>query len=351
MDRFSIRRQGSILYSLATIVGLLVPTRALSEAPSVTCPKVLMFDGVHIDKHNNEAAVKYWGQKIGVDGFFVNGVVPDWDRTVGDDENSQSYQRVKQFQDLYAKYGVTENFIKIALYKPHNWKDSAAQAHVVTVFRQAAHLARYAGLKGLALDLEPYVKDYWTIDPAFPEKAERVSALGKQIGDAIASEFPTAVMIVLPEILSYTCPPYQQPTCDSYALSSLFWAGLSQAHFRQLIIATENSYNAPQPDSVVNSVKDVYTKDLRTRGIDPKTLVVVPGIWPLGKSYTDKAARSTPSQFKERLRAAAQGTSPYIWIYGHGSAWEKDGPYGKGDVDSQFEQFIQVVHQFKQACH
>jgi hypothetical protein len=192
VDTFPIRRR-SILYSLVTIVGLLVPARVLSEAPSVTCPKVLMFDGVRIDKHNNDTAAQYWGQKIGVDGFFVNEVVPDWDRTVGDDEKSPDYQRGKQFQDLYAKYGVTDNFIKIALYKPHNWQDPAAQSRVVTVFRQAAHLAKYAGFKGLALDLETYVKDYWIVDSAFPEKAERVSALGKQIGDAIVSEFPTAV--------------------------------------------------------------------------------------------------------------------------------------------------------------
>jgi len=164
VDSFSIRRQRSILYSLVTIIGLLVPARVLPEAPSVTCPKVLMFDGVSIDKHNNDTAAKYWGQKIGVDGFFVNGIVPDWGRTVGDDEKSPDYQRVKQFQDLYAKYGVTDNFLKIALYKPHNWQDPAAQSRAVTVFRQAAHLARYAGFKGLALDLEPYVKDYWTVD-------------------------------------------------------------------------------------------------------------------------------------------------------------------------------------------
>ena len=118
-----------------------------------------------------------------------------------------------------------------------------------------------------------------------------------------------------------------------------------------LIIATERSYNVSQPNSVVNSMKDVYAKDLQMHGIGPKTLVVAPGIWRLGKSYTDKTARSTPAQFRERLRAAAQVAPPDVWIYGHGSAWEKDGPYGKGDVDPQFEQFIQVVHQFKQACH
>lgn len=351
MGSFFIRLQRSILYGFMAIFGLLVPTRVLSQAPSIPCPKILMFDGVSIDKHTNDSAAQYWGQKIGLDGFFVNHVVSDWGHTVGDDETSLDYQRVKQFQDLYAKYGVGDNFLKIALYTPHDWQNPVAQSRVVTVFRQAAHLARYAGLKGLALDLEPYVKHFWNIDPAVPEKAELVSALGKQIGDAIVAEFPTAMMIILPEILMYTCPPYEQHVCDNYALSSRFWAALSQARFRQLIIATENSYDASNPEAVVNTVQDVYEKDLRRRGIDPKALVVAPGIWPLGKSYTDKTAHSTPAQFRERLRSAAQGTSPYIWIYGHGSAWEKDGPYGQGNVDPQFEQFVQVVHQFKQACH
>src|SRR5262245_41483359 len=123
VDGFSTRWQRSIMYCLVTIVGLLAPVRVLSEAPPVTCPKVLMFDGVHIDKHNNDTAAKYWGQKIGIDGFFVNEIAAHWEATVGDDEKSPGYQRVKQFQDLYAQYGIKDNFIKIALYKPHNWQD------------------------------------------------------------------------------------------------------------------------------------------------------------------------------------------------------------------------------------
>jgi len=328
---------------------LILFTDAFGSPNFGACPKVLMFDGLEIHKQNNEAMAQYWGQRIGIDGFFANNVMSDWDTSVGHDENSAVYQDLKQFQQLYSRYGVTDNFIKVALYTVHDWRDPAAQSRVVENFRQAAHLARYAGLKGLALDLEAY-KSTWNEDNAIPGKAERVYLLGRRIGGAILSEFPDATIIVLPEILEYTCPPFNEKVCQAYALSSRFWDGLIQAHFKQLMIASEHSYNSSRPDQIADYLAKIYRENLTANGIDPESAPIALGIWPLGKNYRDKSARSTPSQFEERLRLAFQVKSPYVWIYGHGSAWEKDGPYGKGDVDPHFEEYVQVLHRVKETC-
>ena len=325
----------------------------ISRFQNSACPKILMYDGVAIGKDNNEAKAKYWGETIGVDGFFVNHVFYSWEDSVGDDENSSTYQMVKAFQQLYSKHGVTDNFLKTALYRPHDWKTPAAQDRVVQDFRQAAHLARFAGFKGLALDLEPQVKGFWNVDPTLPDKAARVYTLGQRVGYTVWAEYPEAIVIVLPEVLSFTCPRYPQNVCDNYALSARFWDGLLQARLPQVLIATENSYNASRPDNVPNQVWGVYRPDLQKNGVDLNTVRIALGLWPLGrpeKSADDKSARCTPAQFAERLQFASRERSPYIWIYGHGSSWEENGAYGSGPVDPHFDQFVRVLHQFKQSC-
>jgi hypothetical protein len=337
------------LIGIFACTGLGHSSSALAQTSNNPCPKLLMFGGLDIQTHLNETQARYWGQEIGIQGFFVNNVMAHWKASVGDDEKSPGYQRLKQFQELYSKYGVADNFIKVAMYKPHDWRDPVAQDRVVSNFRQAAHLARYAGLKGLALDLEPY-KPTWNQDAAIPDKAERVFLLGRRVGGAILSEFPEATIIVLPEILEYTCPPFSENVCQAYALSSRFWDGLIQGHLKQLIIASEHSYNSSRPDLIADSVAKIYHENLIGNGIDPESVPIALGIWPLGKTYTDKSARCTPPQFEERLRLAVQVKSPYVWIYGHGSAWQSDGPYGKGSVDPHFSDFVRVIHQVKEQC-
>ena len=341
---------------LISVIGVFVTTglggntSALAQTLNNPCPKLLMFDGLDISKYQDETQARYWGQEIGIQGFFINNVMPGWETSKGDDEKSAGYQAMKQFQELYSKYGVTDNFIKVASNKPHDWRDPVAQDRVVSNFRQAAHLARFAGLKGLALDLEPQAKGLWEIDPTFPEKSKSVRILGRRIGAAILSEFPDAVVIVLPEILMFTCPPYKEGTCQVYALSQQFWDGLIEAHFHQLIIATENSYDSGSPALIATGVRSKYRENLVGNGINADTVPIALGIWPLGKSYTDKSARSTPEVFRKRLQEAFHENSPYVWIYGHGSAWQTDGPYGKGSVDPHFSDFVRVIHQVKEQC-
>ena len=322
----------------------------ISRFQTSACPKILMFGGVSYYTENNEAGAKYWGETVGVDGFFVLDLLDSWEYSVGDDENSGKYQGLKAFQQLYSKHGVTDNFVTIGLHKPHDWKTPAAQDNAVRNLRQAAHLARFAGFKGLALDLEFYVQGFWITDPTLPDKAERVYTLGKRIGYAIWAEYPEATVIVLPEVLNYRCPPFPQSTCDAYALSGRFWDGLVQGHLPQVLLATEQTYDASQPDLVANNVWDIYRADLQRNGVDLNTVHMAPGLWPLGKTYTDKSAHWPPSQFAQRLQVLSRQKLPYIWIYCHGSAWEENGAYGKGHVDPQFNQFLNVLHQFKQSC-
>lgn len=342
------RSVGAIGILLAVAIIGLHP--AFAKPPSEACPKLLMFDGLDIRVQNDEKMAKYWGQTIGVDGFILNFVMGSWTDSVGHDETSQLYQGLKRFQVTYSTYGVTANFIKPALYNPFDWKDPGAPARGVENFRQAAHLAKFAGLKGLALDMEVYSPGWWNEDSTIPDKGERVYALGRDIGKAIREEYPQATVFVFPEVLAYSCPPYVQQVCQAYALSGRFWQGLIEAHFEQLVIATENSYNSARPDLIAAFTRGLYQRSLVESGIKPASVPIALGLWPLGKSGSDKTARYSPSEFEARLRLAYEERSPYVWIYGNSSAWEKDSPYAKGDLDAHFDEFAQVIHRVKQSC-
>lgn len=326
---------------------------------SPPCPTVLMFDGVDITRDDNEAKARYWAETIGVGGFFLNNIFSSWQTAVGDDEQGALYQRVSRFQALYSKYHVAENFIKVAIYFRHDWQDPKAEAQVVANFRQAAHLARFAGLKGLALDLEPYVDGttFWEEGPG-GGRAARAYALGRRIGGAILSEFPEATVIVLPEVLQYVAQEKDQKARApgkeigglGFALTEPFWNGLTQARFQRLVIAAETSFDLPAPDATAVRLRDVYRANLAANGVDARSVTVAVGLWPLGRTYTDKSPRCRPDEFEARLRSALATGAPYVWLYAHGSAWETDGPYGKGRVAGSFNGFVEALQRTRRAC-
>lgn len=69
-----------------------------------------------------------------------------------------------------------------------------------------------------------------------------------------------------------------------------------------------------------------------------------------GLSYGDKSARLSPAQFeKERWSAFSVAPEPG-WIYGFGSAWQTEGPYGKGSLVPDFKRHIAAIRQVIAGC-
>ncbi len=51
-------------------------------AANAACPKLLMFDGSDIRTQTTVSQAEYWGKDVGVQGFFVNRIMPDWQTNV-----------------------------------------------------------------------------------------------------------------------------------------------------------------------------------------------------------------------------------------------------------------------------
>jgi len=336
-------------------------------ALAAQCPKLLMFDGFDIRTQNNAQQAAYWGKTVGVQGFFLNSVMAHWQKDVGTDPDSKLWQDVATFQSIYSKEGVTDNFIKVASYKSHDWKNPQANRAVVTRLQHAAMLAKYAKLKGVALDLEPYVP-IWGGPAAGPEMATTVEQEGRAIAQAMHQAYPGMTLFVLPDALSQTQryatllqrfksgvhamkASRKMPKYDRYEMAVSFMRGLLSVPWTHVVIGMEQTYsrNAEGMGPSVQRTQDDFAK-LMGRGASAMHLSGAPGLWPLGPTRTNKAARESPGRFKNRLHAAYAAASQYVWIYGHGSAWQTDGPYAPGPVTADFNQFTDAIHQIEATC-
>jgi len=326
------------------------------------CPKLLMFDGTNFQTQTNAGQADYWGNTVGVQGFFVNRVMPSWQDDVGDDPDSKLWQHLSRFQAVYAKYGVTDNFIKVALYHPVDWNDPQQRGEIVEHFAHAAALARHAGFAGMALDLEPY-KPTW-VDSG--DMANTVQAQGAAIARAMLAAYPGMTLVVIKDGLHQAYPhaplsqvlsQLDQPPAPArhfwhggYALSVPFLRGLLSVNWSHVVIATEDTYDGSNIVASVRQTQENYASFMRA-GQDGRTdLSVSPGLWPLGHSYADKSARGSPAEFARQLQTAFGAARRYVWIYGYGSAWQTAGDYGTGPVTANFSEYVAAIHAVRASC-
>lgn len=299
--------------------------------------KLLMAGGgVLANRQNDPDSAKYWAS-LGLQGFLLNYIVTDWNKNVGGAPNG-TWEFVKKFQDTYSAVGITDNYIKIAAYATHDWSNKTQNEAMVTNFSHAAALAKYAGMLGIALDLEPYVQ-VWTASAT--QTAMEVKAMGQRVAMAMHSAFPNMTLVLLPDVVYEAS--IKGLIGEHYALSVPFVHSLlSSVPWKRVIIAIEQTYSLGVP-SIPHAVSTIAPRYPFSR----TPIQVAPGIWPLGLSSIDKDARMTPEEFEQRLATMYALKPPYAWIFGYGSAWQTDGPYGAGPVVSNFDQYIQAIQTVK----
>jgi len=328
-------------------VGAVVVGALFGSGPVHACPKLLMFDGAEIVKQTTAESAEYWGRTVGVQGLFVNHVMSDWQTDVGAEPENKLWQLAKTFQTLYSAAGATDNFLKVAIYRRHAWQDPAANAAVIANFAHGAALAKYAGFKGVALDLEAYVP-IWGGEAGGPELAPTVRRNAQAIGRAMLEAYPNMTLVVIGDALDVARKG--QGAHGGYGLSVPFLQALLSVGFPHVVLATELTFEDPEITRntvYVRQLHETLVKELNIRLVD---LTVAPGLWPLGASYQDKSARITPEEFRRRLQRAYASARDYVWIYGFGSAWQSGGPYGAGPVTTDFPAYLRVLHDVESSC-
>lgn len=337
---------------LAVALAALVP-----PAFGATCPKLLMFDGINLKTDNTTQQAAYWGTTVGVQGVFINNVMAYWTADVGTNPGSALWQQAKQFQAEYARYGVTDNFVKVALYKPHDWTNAQQNADAVRHFAHAAALARYAGFKGMALDLEPYTPT-WGSDAEVGTLGATVEREGRAIAKAMHAAYPGMTLFIMPDVLLALQLQHQNlqtgttAHVESYALAQPFLRGLLSVQWRHVAIGMEQTYNR-NSDGIAMSMPLDYARYVAFLKVDSGSaanLSMAPGLWPLGPNSRDRSARETPQRFAGRLDVAFNLAQRYVWIYGKGGTWNINAPSDLGPIASNFQEFLDVIHQTRARC-
>lgn len=330
---------------LGPMLGAVMAASALC-GHALSCPSLIMFDGPTIKSDVNDRAARYWGRTIGIQGLFLNDIMPYWQIDVGSNPSSAIWSRAREMQDVYAREGVADNFIKVAIWKSHDWRDESANKAVAANFSHAAALARFAGFTGIAIDTEPYV-DIWGGSAGGDEIAAIVQLEGRRIGDAMHAANPGMTLVVIKDALLYA--GRREGYNGGYGLAVPFLKGLLSAGFSKVVIAEEQSYKDMHVAATDAAIRARYSEFLRAGRISTERLSVAPGLWPLGKSYSDKSARLSPADFAQELREAYSSANRYVWIYGFGSAWVADGIY-KGPVDPQFGKYVAAIRREEGRC-
>jgi hypothetical protein len=135
-----------------------------------------------------------------------------------------------------------------------------------------------------------------------------------------------------------------------YGLSVPFLRGLLSVPWSQVVIAIERTYDGKRIAASSTETLHRYEMFIRRDALAPQNFSVAPGLWPLGKSYQDKSARFSASDFAQHLRDAMTSTTTYVWIYGFGSAWQSDGPYGQGPTVHDLSNYAQALSEAKRMC-
>lgn len=333
------------------------------------CPKLLMFDGINVKTQAGPQQAAYWGRTVGVQGVFVNNVMGYWQADVGTDPGSTLWQQARLFQSNYAKYGATDNFIKVALYKTHDWKSAGQNSAVIAHFAHAAALARYAGFKGIALDLEPY-KPTWDDPAGSAGLASTVEQEGRGIGEAMFTAYPDMTLIVMPDVLesSGRYETFKQKLMsgvhqlrsgspnlsrhENYELAVPFLRGLLSVPWKQVVIGLEQTYSR-NSNGIANTVphsRQLYREFMQENSATQTVPGIAAGLWPLGRTSKDKSARETPERFARRLRVAFDASNDYVWIYAKGGTWQADERPNAAPLAPDFRQFVAAIHQVRAGC-
>lgn len=332
--------------ALLIFVSIMISTAFTFRAEARSnCPKLLMYTGASVDSQSDDSFADYWGKKIGIQGFFLDRLMPTWLVPIGADSGSPVWQKARTFERIYSAAGATDNFVTVTV-PAFDWS-SAENNAAIENFTNAAAMARYAGMKGIALDLEPY-RPVWTYavsdvdDLALQSIVYQVAST---IGTEMRQAYPSMTLVLVKDVLNPRIT-----NSEKYGLASIFLKGLLSAGFAHVVIAGEQTYDDSDIAGAVAQIKDEYKRFMRDNGLPPTDVTVAPGLWPLGRSFSDKSPRMSPQKFEQELQAAFAVAPKYVWIWGYGSAWQTNGPFGKGPVTSNFKAYVDAIHHVEQSC-
>lgn len=244
----------------------------------------------------------------------------------------------------------TDNFLVLGA-NPGNvgWHDDAGWANVVEHWRIAAWLAKQGGMKGLLFDPEPYTPPHsqfaYAAQPErdkhpFDAYAAKARERGRQVMQAVAGEFPDAVLFCyFMNIVASTAAGHASPNrvlaSQGYGLLPAFLDGWLDAAppTVTLVDGCEMAY-------LYNSVEQYLEAALLIKGgcqelVSPENRakyraqvqvsfgVYLDAYWnpPTSPWHIDGRGGSRVERLRANVGTALRVADEYVWIYGEQFRW------------------------------
>ncbi len=287
-------------------------------------PKVLLFSS--IDGQYLADNLEYWGNDVGANGFMLSYVAEWWSTK---NEIFKNLDLLHKINMKGRQYNIDSNFIKIALgYRElPPWTDEPGWKRIIDNFRNIATLIRQSGTRGIAIDTEKY-----SASSLFNPNSDRFKSVkrdilkakvyerGRQIMQAITEAYPDIEVILLAEGQFAW-----ENNNKEYEMWIDFYKGVESVKNNQgIILAIESTYSITDQvklTNIYNRIQASMSNAVNDHKFWQEKCSLAIGMWPLGKEYTNKAARYSPSAFKGQFLQAVALSPKYVWIYGCGAAW------------------------------
>lgn len=331
-------------------------------------PKVLLF--TTIDTEYLLDTLFHWGNDVGIDGFILSYVVHWWSSKT---EIFSNLEILKKINITGRQVGVDRNFLKVALGARELplWTDDAAWDVVLNNFVNIADFIDATGTRGIVIDTEKYnvsslynprSSRFLNFDQKFLR--EKIFQRGREIVLAVTRKNPKIDIILLQEGEYYS----KINDWQEYSLwIELINGMLSVANNNGIVLGLEGTYSVLDELQMIRQVNQVLN-GMNESVIDKKFWTekcsIAVGMWPLGRTYSDKSSRYSSAQFSKQFYSAVALSSKYVWIYDQGTAWfqlsdkevkkyTKDGrwiwekEYQLMPTDRNIEEYYSVLKKYK----
>jgi hypothetical protein len=254
---------------------------------------------------------------------------------------------------------------------------------MVENIKEAAALANYAGFGGLGFNFERH-DQFWDYDPNLPNKGQIIEQFGKNIGQAILSEFPGANILEIPScsLVDPSTITTAQRNLNGYYYFPEFCYGLVQSRFAQFAVGDEASWytdaagDNPIPTYIAQWEFNIWP-EIMALGFPVTQITDAEGFWPLGHPVRNPATGQyvrLPNSLVQYAKTATSNTTPATWLayidstysfvssyavsvpppyaYIFDLAWSyeltPDDPFQTGPLDPNFATYINEFHAVKQ---
>ena len=247
--------------------------------------------------------------------------------------------RFKKFTDNFVRFNATPGNLA--------WGDEAGWAVLAEKAGLCAWLMKQSGGKGLALDFESYGGQQFRFNPvqgrSFAQMATLVRQRGRQFSEAVAREFPDAIILTLwLNSINAKAGANEDPAAilagEGYGLLPAFVDGMLDAapHTMVLVDGCENGYYMDSAEEYLRAASQMRSwQGPSVRLVSPENRAkyrrqVQAGfgfyldmfINPEGNQYyRGPLDGSRLARLERNLGSALNAADEYVWIYGEQCRW------------------------------